>query len=159
MQLRSGKVCGQEVVSKKIVSVSKEPSTDKKVVDNTKMKTFEKETSLFLKRVKNLYDYLCGNELLRNIEVFLNFYRYLKKNYYLVLKEQNFSLNVSKRMDVILAKTYMLHGDYANLLHTQETNFYKNEKNIEAARIIMGCLDDIVLWSIPHKVKYRNAST
>jgi hypothetical protein len=62
-------------------------------------------------------------------------------------------------MDVILAKTYMLHGDYANLLHTQETNFYKNEKNIEAARIIMGCLDDIVLWSIPHKVKYRNAST
>ena len=153
MQLRSGKVCGQEVVSKKIVSVSKEPSTYKKVVDNTKMKTFEKETSLFLKRVKNLYDYLCGNELLRNIEVFLNFYRYLKKNYYLVLKEQNFSLNVLKLIKVILKKTYMLSDDYERLLHTQETNFYKNENNIEAIRKMILCLIEArsKLWYIEYK--------
>jgi hypothetical protein len=153
MQLRSGKVCGQEVVSKKIVSVSKEPSTDKKVVDNTMMKTFEKETSMFLKRVNNLYEYLCGDELLRNINALSNFCRYIKRNIELVVKEQKCSLNVLKLIKVILKKTYILSKDYERLLHTQETDYYKNEKNIEDVRIMILCLIEArsKLWDMEYK--------
>jgi len=163
MELRSGKVCSEEVVSK-------EPSTDKKVVDKTKMKTFEEQTSMFLKRVKNLYDNLCDDELLKNVNAFLNFYRYLKNNYYLVLREQNFRLNVTKRMDVIRKKSdmlsdhyanllhtqdtdyYKLHGDYAHLLYTLDTNGYKNKNNIEEARVLMAWLDDFGLFPFKYGI-------